>query len=155
MTLGLMAPLAGLAEQSVTMLLPSDQQNLQHHRDVVTNALSATAKSQLVTSDGKINALNSLIRSHAFDATRTFELQAMGIVLGDVLVADLGFEWVIVSDEKGRDPAIRYPGSTVMLFPLTMISKRIERGEDVDVRQLYDGVAKLAREKVDNERRAQ
>ena len=35
----------------------------------------------------------------------------------------------MVEDEKGRDPAIRIPGTTVILFPLTMISKRIERGE--------------------------
>jgi hypothetical protein len=47
-------------------------------------------------------------------------------------------EWVTVQDEYGRDPAIRDPGTTILLFPLTTISKRIERAEKVDVRQLFN-----------------
>ena len=39
----------------------------------------------------------------------------------------------------------------MILFPLTMISKRIERGETVDVFDLYNGVAALAQEKIDAE----
>lgn len=43
-------------------------------------------------------------------------------------------------DDYGRDPAVRKPGTTVIAFPLTMISKRIERGENVNVRDLFGGV---------------
>jgi hypothetical protein len=39
----------------------------------------------------------------------------------------------MVADEYGRDPALRCPGTTVIVFPLTMISKRIEAGESVSV----------------------
>jgi hypothetical protein len=42
-------------------------------------------------------------------------------------------------DEYGRDPALRLQGTPFIVFPLTMISKRVERGEDVDVRELFDG----------------
>jgi hypothetical protein len=31
-----------------------------------------------------------------------------------------------MEDAHGRDPAVRRPGTTIILFPLTMISKRIE-----------------------------
>lgn len=36
---------------------------------------------------------------------------------------------------------MRLPGTTIILFPLTMISQRVERGEQVDVFALFNGVA--------------
>ena len=55
----------------------------------------------------------------------------------------------MVTDEHCSDPAIRLPGTTVLVFPLTMISKRIERGEIVDVDALFkatlDSVKHMAR----------
>ena len=47
----------------------------------------------------------------------------------------------MVEDEYGRDPAVRRPNTTIILYPMTMISKRIERGEKVDVFELYNGTA--------------
>jgi hypothetical protein len=66
--------------------------------------------------------------------------QSLGIVFGRVLANEIGLEWVMVSDEYGCDPALRYPSSTTLLFPLTMISKRIERGERPDVQGLFDQI---------------
>ena len=65
----------------------------------------------------------------------------MGIVLGDALVQQLGVEWRAVEDEFGRDPCVQLPGTTIVLFPLTMISKRIEQGEHVDVFDLFNRAA--------------
>ena len=49
-------------------------------------------------------------------------------------------EWVTVEDDSGRDPAVQLPGTTIILYPLTMISKRFERGEKVDVFDLFNGI---------------
>ena len=65
----------------------------------------------------------------------------MGVVFGDVFVEDIGFHWKLVEDEFGRDPAIRFEDTSVIAYALTMISKRVERGEPVDVFDLYNGVA--------------
>ena len=65
----------------------------------------------------------------------------MGVVFGEVFVEDMGFHWILVEDEFGRDPAIRFEDTSVIAYPLTMISKRVERGEPVDVFDLYNGVA--------------
>ena len=46
----------------------------------------------------------------------------------------------MVEDAYGRDPAIRYKATTLLAFPRTMISKRVEDGEAVDVRALFDGL---------------
>jgi hypothetical protein len=50
-------------------------------------------------------------------------------------------EWVIVEDSVGRDPALRAPGTSIIVYPLTMIAKRVERGESVDVFALFDDVS--------------
>lgn len=47
-------------------------------------------------------------------------------------------DWVTVDDEYGSDPALNWPGTSLYSYPLTTISKRIEQGEDVDVRELFD-----------------
>jgi hypothetical protein len=65
----------------------------------------------------------------------------MGIVFGDALVQNCGVEWRSVEDQYGRDPCVQIPGSTVILFPMTMISKRVERGEAVDVFDVFNGAA--------------
>ena len=65
----------------------------------------------------------------------------MGVVFGEVFVEDMGFHWILVEDEFGRDPAIRFEDTSVIAYALTMISKRVERGEPVDVFDLYNGVA--------------
>ena len=65
----------------------------------------------------------------------------MGVVFGEVFVEDMGFHWILVEDEFGRDPAIRFEDTSVIAYPLTMSSKRVERGEPVDVFDLYNGVA--------------
>lgn len=57
---------------------------------------------------------------------KTCELQCLGIVLGDAFVQELKMEWVMVEDDGGRDPAVQPAGTTIILYPLTMISKRVE-----------------------------
>ena len=76
-----------------------------------------------------------------FRPNQTYELQCRGIVLGDAFVQKSKMEWAMVEDESGRDPAVRLPGTAIIVFPLTMISKRVERGERVGVFDLFKGVS--------------
>jgi len=89
------------------------------------------------TLERKLSLLDTIIRENWIEPDETWKLQSLGISFGDALVQELKMEWVTVQDEYGRDPAIRDPGTTILLFPLTTISKRIERAEKVDVRQLF------------------
>lgn len=68
----------------------------------------------------------------------TWKLQALGIALGDALAEDLMLEWITVDDEYGRVPALNWPGTSIVLYPVTMISQRIEAGEDVDVDVMFE-----------------
>lgn len=140
-----------MAEQSTSPLTDVDLKRLEEQRAVVTRYLDEDGLEKYQTAPGKLGTLRALLNAELFSPEQTYELQSMGIVLGDVFVQEMGFHWIIVEDETGRDPAIKFQDTSVILFPLTMISKRIERGETVDVFDVYNGVAALAREKIDLE----
>ena len=65
---------------------------------------------------------------------------------GQVFANETPLRWVIVKDEFGRDPALEVPGTSIRIFPLTMISKRVEQGEAVDVAELYHATLKRVEE---------
>ncbi|MGB1141159.1 MAG: DUF3806 domain-containing protein, partial [Halioglobus sp.] len=68
---------------------------------------------------------------------QTTELQAMGIVMGDLLASELDMQWVVYTDEIGRSRALRYRGSDDVVFPVTMISRRREVGNEDLVIAIY------------------
>lgn len=128
--------------QKITAPSAADLEQLGKQRAVVERYLAdEDSRKKYTTPAGKLGLLRALLDQKVFKPTETYELQCMGIVLGDVFVQELGMEWVMVEDEYGRDPAVRLPGTSVMLYPLTMISKRVERGESVDVFDLFNGIA--------------
>ncbi|HSC68980.1 MAG TPA: DUF3806 domain-containing protein [Cellvibrio sp.] len=66
--------------------------------------------------------------------------QAMGIVLGKVMQADFPttLEWKIYQDNLGRSRALCVKGTSQCLFPITMLSRRIELGSQPDVKKIYN-----------------
>jgi Domain of unknown function (DUF3806) len=82
--------------------------------------------------------LDTILRSNWIEVGETWKLQSLGITFGDALAQKMGLVWVSVEDAQGRDPALRDEGTSIVTFPMTMVSKRIERGETVDVRELFD-----------------
>jgi len=81
------------------------------------------------------------------------ELQSLGVTFGDLLVQSLDLEWVEIEDEYGLDPALRHKDTetykNIILFPLTMISKRIEDGEAVKVETLYRVLCNAVQQMID------
>jgi hypothetical protein len=85
--------------------------------------------------------LQRVIDSKAIAISQTFELQCLGVAFGRVLAFNVeGLDWAIVDDEYGRDPTLRYRHSSLQLNVLTMISKRVEQGERVDLQEMYSGL---------------
>jgi hypothetical protein len=130
------------SEQKITALTDADQQRLRDQRAIVERYLGTEdSKQKYKTAAGKLGTIRAILQAGVFKRDQTYELQCLGIILGDAFVQELGMEWIMVEDEHGRDPAVRLPGTSIILYPLTMISKRIERGEQVDVFELFNGVA--------------
>lgn len=93
-----------------------------------TAALSRTKKD--------LPIIQRLIDDKVFKKSQTYELQSLGVVFGDVLTSELPLRWVMITDEYGTDPTLRFKSTSVNINALTMISKRVERDEPVDVFRL-------------------
>jgi len=81
--------------------------------------------------------LQDLLDKRLVRPDQTRELQAMGVIMGDLLAADLGLHWVIYEDGIGRSRALRYKQSDDYLFPMTMISRRQEADNHTPVATIY------------------
>ncbi|MCB9983399.1 MAG: DUF3806 domain-containing protein [Rhodospirillales bacterium] len=88
-----------------------------------------------------LERLQRILDSGSIQPEATVPLQALGLVFGKMFVENNeDYDWWIVEDEYGRDPCIRYKETTLMIFPQTVISKRIEEGEDCDISDMYHGL---------------
>jgi len=113
------------------------KQYISVKRDWVKGHFTPDSVHHYDTKEGKLKLLDTIINSNWVEPTETFKLQSLGITLGDILVQDKSFEWVEIEDEYGNDPALILPDTTLKLFPLTMISKRLEKGEELDIYSFY------------------
>ena len=87
--------------------------------------------------DNDLDLLQSLLDRRMIRPDQTRELQAMGVIMGDLLAAELGMNWVIYEDRVGRSRALRYQQSDDYLFPMTMISRRQEADNHTPVTEIY------------------
>lgn len=110
---------------------------LLHAQDLVLHATGT----QLTWRESDLMAIQAALDTRHIEPEATYSLQALGMAFGKVFVENHeDYDWWMVEDDYGRDPAIRYKDTTLLLFPQTMISKRIEDGETVDVRAIYEGL---------------
>lgn len=85
--------------------------------------------------------LQDVLDKKVIEREATYSLQALGMAFGKVFVNNNeDYDWWMVKDEYGRDPAVRYRDTSLLVFPQTMISKRVEDGEDVAIVELYEGL---------------
>jgi hypothetical protein len=88
--------------------------------------------------ESKLTLIETILQNGWIEPSETWKLQALGVAFGDALAQKLMLEWVTVDDEYGCDPALNWPGTSLYSYPLTAISKRIEQGENVNVRELFE-----------------
>ena len=76
---------------------------------------------------------NSATRRHTDEQV----ISLLGAYLGERLVEDFEMEWVLVSDQYGRDYAVRHKTSELMSFPFSSVMKRIEDQEHGFIHGVY------------------
>lgn len=82
------------------------------------------------------------------------EWQGVGILFGDILVERFsGLHWVSYEDELGASKALQWRDTRNFVFPITVFSKRVQFGEAIDVRAIYDAIAADIERFADYERR--
>ena len=88
--------------------------------------------------DNDLGLLQRLLDHRLVRNDQTRELQAMGVIMGDLLATELGLHWVIYQDDLGRSRGLRDGDTDTYLFPITMISRRWEVGNRTPVDEIYD-----------------
>jgi hypothetical protein len=134
-------------EQIVENLREEDAADVEAKREWVRGHYEPDAQHKYETLEGKLALIEAILTNGWVTANDTLKLQCLGITFGDALAQHLGLKWVAVEDEYGRDPALSPPGSSVLAFPMTSISKRVERGDSVDVYDLFNAACTTIREK--------
>ena len=103
---------------------------------------------ELVTKFGSGNALNqslgdldemqSVIDTAELGTDKSYELQCLAIAFGQVLARnEAGLDWAIIETKNGRDLAMRFEDSR-MCFPIrTLLSQRVQAGQEIDLKAIY------------------
>jgi hypothetical protein len=122
-----------------TELAKDDVTRMDQQRAVVaTAAKQRYGTPGLTKTKADAAVLQRLLDDKAFSKTQTYELQCLGVVLGDVLASEFPLRWVMVTDEYGTDPTLRFRDTTIQINALTMIYKRVERNDAVTVSWFID-----------------
>ncbi len=137
---GLLASVAIATPEGVRIgdLSDLDRQYMTQQRDSLNN-LAATELGRRFnqTRANDLQILQLLLDRRLVRPDQTRELQAMGVIMGDLLAEDLGMHWVIYEDRQGRSRALRYRQTDEYLFPITMISRRREADNQTPVAEIY------------------
>ncbi len=129
-------------DQKISPLTPNDQVSLTKQRQAIEKYLgNEQSKQNYKTVAGKLGLLRALLEQKIFKPSQNYEYGCMGVVLGDAFAQELKMEWVVVEDAQGRVLSLRLPKTSIIIFPIGMILKRVSRGESVDIFELFNGVA--------------
>jgi hypothetical protein len=124
-------------EPKFTELSHENSARLEQQRAVVEAAAKQRYGTVALTgTKSDLPVLQRLVDDKVFKKSQTYELQCLGVALGDVLTSELPLRWVMVTDEYGTDPTLRFKKTTLQINALTMISKRVERDAHVDASEL-------------------
>lgn len=134
---------AGASRQpNFSDLSKDDAARLDRQRAVVLKAVNQRyGITSLTKTKADLPTLQHVLDDKVFGKNQIYELQCVGVAFGDVLASELPLHWTMVTDEYGTDPTLRFKESTIQVNALTMISKRVEQGERVNVNQLLQQTA--------------
>ena len=128
-----------------------EQRQMRAQRAVVDQLARRHVGTPLTTgrSLNDLRVIQDILERTHLSGEQSYELQALGVALGDVMAEHLGLDWVVVNDDLGRSRALRFGETDNLIFPITMISKRVERNVRFEVSELFE----KTRESVDEFRR--
>ncbi|QFU74921.1 DUF3806 domain-containing protein [Halioglobus maricola] len=111
---------------------------MQQQRDLIgTLVASEYGRRFQQVKPNDLELLQRILDDELVGPDQTRELQAMGVVMGDLLANELDLHWVIYEDRLGRSRALRYRETDAYLFPMTMIARRHEAGNTESVEDIY------------------
>lgn len=128
---------AQLIENRVSDLTALDRQYMDRQRTLINEMTLRYYGGRCCRSASELEYLERLLKDRHVGSQQTAELQAMGVLLGDLLASELGMRWVVYEDIKGRSRALRLDNTENYLFPVTMIARRREALDLTPIADIY------------------
>ncbi|MDT3337943.1 DUF3806 domain-containing protein, partial [Shewanella sp. SP1S1-7] len=136
--------------QKIETLNESDLELLSKSREWLAGHFDDVHEYQNLSA--KLKLVQTILDNEWVSNEETFKLQALGICLGDALTQEIEeLSWVAVEDQYGRDPALRWLNTSVLVFPRTSVSKRVEAGVKVDIYEMFGGFQKAIHSALKNQ----
>ena len=89
-----------------------------------------------------LSTIQQLVDRKVLKSKQMKQWQEVGVVFGDILANEFGLHWVSYQDEQGLSTALQWRNTQNFVFPVTMFSKRVEFGDQINVKKLYDRIAR-------------
>lgn len=121
----------------------ADKQHIKRQVSTISDLSSIKLGQPVRHTVDDIALLQRVIYKGLIKQEDSLTLQALGAVLGNIMVKEFGMQWMIYEDGNGRSRAVCAPVSQECLFPVTMLSRRMEVGLLPNVQELYDYSAEL------------
>ncbi|TVZ39151.1 uncharacterized protein DUF3806 [Alteromonadaceae bacterium 2753L.S.0a.02] len=111
---------------------------LERQRTSVNELVATHFGQRLHDNKDDLALLQRVVNEELIAPKDTLQLQALGVVLGDVFVKEIKqFQWFIYEDELGATQAVCIKDTPHCLFPITMLSRRMEVGLKPDVNKIF------------------
>ena len=109
-------------------------------RTFVASLVEKQYKYRLTCTKQDLAILQRVVDDDLIKVSDTANLQALGVVFGDITAPDINAEWKQVKDEYGESPVLKIRGKRAAIGALTIISKRIEDQGTINVVALHDNL---------------
>ncbi|MFK7732519.1 MAG: DUF3806 domain-containing protein [Pseudomonadales bacterium] len=134
------------AEFQIKPFGPGDTLFLQSQQKLAKDMIYDSLLTRLTGNKEKdLRLLQQLVDRKSLRPDQRRELQALGSVLGQLLKKEFRLEWVVYVDQLGRSRGLQIDNTRQVMFPLTMISRRLEADARVDVQRIYDKASDIVR----------
>lgn len=116
------------------------------HRDWVEGWIPTDSDVNYTDAANMVGLVKGILGSGEIKPDQTVELRALGTYVGLAISSATGWPLKQVTDDNGPDLAIVFHAPDGILFPQTLISKRVEAGKDFDVFEVVNGLIAMAQD---------
>lgn len=115
-----------------TEIRPLNAQEKATQKDVLGKAAKLVGAKTPLT-ETNVQALYDKLRQHHDQADH---VNGLGVAFGELIVKNSNFGWAHVKYDGGYEACVGAPKSTIFCTPLSMMTKRIARGEATNIAKL-------------------
>ena len=119
----------------------SQQYILSRQRSRILNLMHRRLGTDELSGDRRdLPLLQRLVDQQIIQKSDVASWQAAGVVLGDVIANETNLRWVAVEDELGSSRALQWKRSQNFVFPVTLLSRRVQFDQAIDLQTIFDTV---------------